>query len=207
MIPLGLFPSKPPPARKPRPPSPCWPIATQASRLHTRVICEADEGALEGIRPDRYCRRAEAEGNAGKKAKLVLTLSTRAFDRSWGEGGLDAGLDLLGALAGMSHSSRSDANGAGNSRPARRAEPESPIGSRPPDSGSKEAPQSLYFSAFLSSLLVSRGSKNGSSSGAGSPASICWLRCSSELSSAPNRMARLVIQSHTRKATTPPNGP
>ncbi len=64
-----------------------------------------------------------------------------------------------------------------------------------------------YFAAFLSSFVVSRGSRNGSSSGAGSPASRCWLRWSSELNSAPNRIARLVIQIQIRNAMMPPMDP
>src|SRR6476646_2631207 len=52
-----------------------------------------------------------------------------------------------------------------------------------------------------------RGGRNGSLSVGRMPASICRRRSSSAFSSAPSRMTMLVIQSHTRKAITPPSDP
>src|SRR4051812_44540266 len=67
-----------------------------------------------------------------------------------------------------------------------------------------EVPPSL--TCQLSSLRVSRGSRNGSTS-SGWPASICRPRSSSALNSAPSRMAMLESHSQTKKMITPPMAP
>ena len=134
-------------------------------------------------------------GEVDHDVQLAEDVLERRSQRRVHPGGED---EVVGGLDRLAGRRAHPAGGPGHSHADHAADRSRP---RPQDPGGQS------FSSFFSSLETSRGSRNGWSIGASCPATRCCARCSSELNSAPKRIAMFVIHSQTRKAMTPPSEP